>query len=328
MGRQTGQLSAGTLDLEQDHRNRCRQRVDRKRPAISSLPALVYTRDRLQQRIAEARFRRKLDNVRRIEGRDQLLRCTECDQPAVIDNRHAVAQSMCFIHVMCGQQHCSTAFPEARDLIPELEPALRVQTRGRLVQEQKLRISYEGTGNRQSLPLSAGEFSHPCVLLLVECELPEEIDRLPPLWIKGAEQLQCFKNAELFGELRFLERDPDPLAYLSRIPLPVPSEDLHFPIIGRSKPLQNLDCRSLPGSIGAEKAKAFAAPHGQIQPVHRDYVVVAFSQPPTENCDVVSHAPDSLPGLRMPRYCSGTPAARPASPSHADPVRAKTSASP
>ena len=53
------------------------------------------------------------------------------------------------------------------------QPALRVQARRRLVQEEDLRVSRQRAGDRQPLALPAGELAHARVALLLERKIAQ-----------------------------------------------------------------------------------------------------------------------------------------------------------
>jgi hypothetical protein len=50
---------------------------------------------------------------------------------------------------------------QARDLLARLDPQLRVQVRERLVEQEHLRLPYDGAADRDALPLAAGQLARP-----------------------------------------------------------------------------------------------------------------------------------------------------------------------
>src|SRR5206468_1886413 len=67
-------------------------------------------------------------------------------------------------------------------------------------------------------------------------ELDDVIDR-GPAPIEAPKHPQRLRHRQLVGELRLLQRNPEPLAQLPVIPLPPPPEDLDVAAMGRSQPL-------------------------------------------------------------------------------------------
>ena len=120
---------------------------------------------------ATAGSRRELDDVRRVQARDQLGRRALRDDPAVVHDRDAVAETLGLLHVVRRQQDGAPGGLEARDVLPELQAALRVEARRRLVEEEHLRIARQRAGDREPLALAAGELADARVALLLEREV-------------------------------------------------------------------------------------------------------------------------------------------------------------
>ena len=68
------------------------------------------------------------------------------------------------------------------DLLPELQPALRIEAGGRLVEEQQLGVADQGAGDRQALLLAAGELADARVALLLQGERGERPRRVRAPW--------------------------------------------------------------------------------------------------------------------------------------------------
>src|ERR1700737_479237 len=76
------------------------------------------------------------------------------DDLSVIDDGQSVAQPFRLIHVVGGEQHSPAGLLEAANQVPELAPALGIESGCRLVQKQNLRIAHQRGGYGQPLPLS------------------------------------------------------------------------------------------------------------------------------------------------------------------------------
>ena len=68
------------------------------------------------------------------------------DDPAVVDDDDLVGQQVGLLEVLGGQQQRRPARDEALDDLPHLGAAARVQTGGRLVEEQDRRVGHERAG--------------------------------------------------------------------------------------------------------------------------------------------------------------------------------------
>src|SRR5262245_39510248 len=98
---------------------------------------------------------------------DQLARRSECDDFAMIYDRHAIAQFVRLIHVMRREQDCAPLLAEAADDVPKLAASLRIKTCRGLIQKQQIRIAHQRTSNGEPLLLPARQLSDPRGSLLV-----------------------------------------------------------------------------------------------------------------------------------------------------------------
>ena len=78
------------------------------------------------------------------------------DAPAV-DERHAVAQPLGFLHEVRHQEDRHAALAHALDQVPGVAAGLRVQARRHLVEHRDLRLADERQRDRKPLPLPAGQ---------------------------------------------------------------------------------------------------------------------------------------------------------------------------
>src|SRR6185436_17053890 len=130
----------------------------------------------VRERVAfERRLAGELDDVRRLELRDQFGRRAESDEMAVIDDRDAVAEALRLFHVVRREQHRTAAFAESRDDFPQLDAALRIEAGRRLVEEEDVGPADERGRDGEALLLSAGELAHARGALLVERELAQQL---------------------------------------------------------------------------------------------------------------------------------------------------------
>src|SRR5688500_6330963 len=93
---------------------------------------------------------------------DQLVRRSVRDDVSVIDNSHAIAESSRFVYVMRREKNRSPRRPEFLDQRPELAARLWIETGGRLIEKEELRIADHCACNCKTLLLSAGERTNPC----------------------------------------------------------------------------------------------------------------------------------------------------------------------
>ena len=99
-----------------------------------------------------------------------------------------------------------------------------------------------------------------------------------PLPKKAAKQADRFVHGELFGELRILQLNAEPLAKLRRVRTPAQAEHFHFSRIRRRQAFADFDGGRLSRAIRPEQAEALARLHFEVEAIDRDHVLVRLSQ--------------------------------------------------
>ena len=74
----------------------------------------------------------------------------------MIHDGDAVAELICLLHVMRGQQDGQALRVQAANVIPEEEARLRIEIIRRLIQEEHLRSMHQGAGDHQPLGHATG----------------------------------------------------------------------------------------------------------------------------------------------------------------------------
>ena len=77
------------------------------------------------------------------------------DDPARVDDRDVVGELLGLVHVVGREDHGDAVGAQVADQVPGGVAGLRVEARGRLVQEHQLRAADDGHGERQPLLLAA-----------------------------------------------------------------------------------------------------------------------------------------------------------------------------
>ena len=129
----------------------------------STTARLVRTLDTGDERVGE---RRKVAGGRhdhdaaRADRRLQLRRRVESEDVAVIHDRHPVAELVGFFHVVRRQQDGLAVVVEIAEDLPQRDAALRIEARGRLVEEQHLRPMHDRPCHHQPLRHAARQRHH------------------------------------------------------------------------------------------------------------------------------------------------------------------------
>ena len=179
---------------------------------------------------------------------------------------------------MRGQQNSPALSAKRFDHIPQLPSRLRIEPRGWLIEEQKIRIAHQCAGEREPLLLSAGKSTHARVSLLAELHHVDHLGRCGTLIVKAAEQPHRLEDRQLLGKLCILQLNAETLPQRHSLGLPLHSEHAHVTRIRGSQPLADLDCRRLARAIGAQQPEAFTPLHLKVKTVHGHDVTIGFAQ--------------------------------------------------
>src|SRR5437899_12382944 len=282
MGGERSQLESASLQLRQRGWTRAvqlgpGQRQPQPRPDCGDTS---HTAQHVHQAVRHRVAERELHHVLAAERGDQLPRRAERDHGAVIHDRHAVAQTLGFFHVMRRQQHRPAGRTEAPDDLPQLAPRLRIEPRRRLVQKQQLGLADEGAGDGEPLLLPARQRHNPRLPFFLQLDEHEDLVHRVRMFIEGAKQRQRLGDSELVGELRLLQLNAEALAQCApgcTFP-PWRPEDLDVPAVGNGEALEDFDGCGLAGAVGTEQTEALAGTDGEIQSLDRDHVSEALSE--------------------------------------------------
>src|ERR1044071_5688691 len=189
------------------------------------------------------------DDARRAARGDQLARRALGDDPAMIDDRHPVAERLRFVHVVRRQQDGATLLAEVREEAPELAARLWVEARGRLVHEEQIGVPGQRARDGKPLLLTARQLRDPAAALGLELDDAQQLVDRAAAVIEGPEQAQRLFDGQLVGELRLLELHANPLPQLALVLRPREAEDLYVPGVRVEEPLEDFDRGGLARTI-------------------------------------------------------------------------------
>src|SRR5512141_556952 len=93
--------------------------------------------------------------MRNIHGLYQIEWRPQSNHMTVIHDRHAIAQPLGLLHVVCGENDRLAFRLESRDELPELAARDRIETRRWLVEKKKLGVSNQRARDSKALLLPA-----------------------------------------------------------------------------------------------------------------------------------------------------------------------------
>lgn len=147
---------------------------------------------------------------------------------------------------------------------PELAPGDRIDTGGRLIEEEHFRLVQDGTGERQALLEAERQVLRRHVVDGAEIEdLSHELDSLA---LSGAgkavdarEEIQVLQDAQIAVEGEFLRHVAEPVARLGGVAPQIEAGDASFAGGRLQKPAQHLESGRLAGAVRPEQAENLTA---------------------------------------------------------------------
>lgn len=195
------------------------------------------------------------------------------------------------------------------DDIPQIEPGTRVETGGRLVEEQHRRIGHQRARQVQAPAHTAGVALHRTVGGVAEPEAVEQfagpvLTALGAEVVEPADHLEILEAGEVFVDRGILAGGADARAQGLWIVEYVDARDGGGALIGYQQSGQNANSRGLSRAIGAEKRGDGTFRNGQVESVQGDELPVPFDQTLGDDC--VGHdspevvVGDVLPSIALP----------------------------
>ena len=203
----------------------------------------------------------------------------ERHQMPAVDDGHAIAESLRLVHGVGGEDHRRPPLLEPDDDLPGGEAGVGVHPGGRFVEEDDLGLPHQRQGQREPLPLAAGQAPDQRAGRRPESDEVEQRLRILVVGVVGGEEPQRLERPDPRIEAALLEHHPDPGREGGVVADRVEAEHPGGAGVGGPVPLQRLDGRGLPGAVGAEQPEDLAALDGERQPVHRQIGAVGLLQP-------------------------------------------------
>ena len=160
---------------------------------------------------------------------------------------------------------------------PELAPRVRVEAGGRLVEDQELRMVYQGDAEGQLLALAVREVHRVAAAFFEKADMLEDPRHLiGGAAVKPGEEIHDLAHGELVYESRLLQRDPHDSPEPSLVVPPGPPENGDIARIGGPQPLYHLDEGRLPRAVRAEEGDILPGGHLQAHFLNGPYILERF----------------------------------------------------
>src|SRR6202521_187571 len=138
-------------------------------------------------------------------GSRQLLRSSQSDDTAVINDGEALTQGVGLFHVMGGQQDRFAALVVFADDFPQEQTGLRVQASTGFVQEKDLRIVHHSASDGEALHHAAREAADHLVGAIGELEALEKGFRTLGAFVRGKAKIGAVEGEDLAGSKRKIQ---------------------------------------------------------------------------------------------------------------------------
>src|SRR5882724_11201278 len=208
-------------------------------------------------------------------GSFQLLRSSQSNDAAVIDNREAFAERVSFFHVVGSQQNCFAALVVFANDLPQEQAGLRVEASARFVEKKNLRVVHHGARNGKALHHTAGEAAHHLVGAIGEFETLQEGCRALGAFLRGEAEIGAVKREDFASgegkiQIGALGHDTDE-ALDGDLRLPdVVFSDKRLAAGGADASGEDADRCGLAGAVRPEEAENFSGENVEGDSVKRD----------------------------------------------------------
>ncbi len=214
----------------------------------------------------------------------QLSRASLRDQPPVVEDGDPAGELIRLVQVLGREEDRDPIGHEVADDLPHGEAAARVETRGRLVEEDDARVAHQG--HREVEPATHAARVRGCRLRprLHQVELLEQL-RAPPPALRSPQvaqvrhEVQVLLAGEEVVDRGELPGDTDHGAHRVGVAREVMARDVHLAAVEPDQRGQDLHGGGLPGAVGAEQGEDRSLGDVQVDAVEHDLVAEGLAQP-------------------------------------------------
>lgn len=188
----------------------------------------------------------------------ELISCALCDQLPVIDHADTVCQLVGFIEVLSGQQNGGSAGDQILDQVPEVDPALRIYTGGRLVEKQDLGFANQRGGEIEATAHTTRVGANRTIGRIGEVDSVQDFVGSLPRFMSGevveaSHHLNVFTPRQVFIDGGVLAGQPDVCAGRRGIGRHINAGNFGIAGVGTQQCGQNTNQRGLSGTVRPEQ---------------------------------------------------------------------------
>ena len=225
-------------------------------------------------------------------------RCSLDDDSSILDDGHAIGESLRLVEIMGGQQHGLTKCLERVDRLPGVATGRGVEPGGGFVEEDQLGIADQRQRQIEPAHLPAGQRAGHRVLLALKAGQRDHLVDVAWMRVHGCEVREGLADLDMAIQPGALQDNSHPRAKGTRTLPGVHPEHPNLAGGALAVPLQNFDRCGFSGSVGSEQAEHLATPDFEVDAADRLEAAVPLAQPSDLNRHFV-HARDDASALNI-----------------------------
>src|SRR4051794_11125332 len=214
----------------------------------------------------------------RRRARAELRGGADGEDAPVLDDRHAVGERLRLVEVVRRQHDRLAEVAQAADRVPRRTAGGGVEARGRLVEEDELRVADQRQRQVQAPQLAAGQGPRQGVGLLVEADQGDDVRDVARRRVQARPVRHGLAHLHVAVHAHGLQDDAHAPAQLELAQGRVVAQHGHVAGGPRPVALEDLDRRRLARPVGAEQPEDLAAAHREVDAAHGLVLAVGLVQ--------------------------------------------------
>src|ERR1700722_17653766 len=165
----------------------------------------------------------------------------DCQHASVLDDRYTVGQCLRLVQIVGREEDRLAKRAQRADRLPGGAPRLRIETGGRLVEEDQLGVADERQSEVEPAQLAAGKLARAHVGLLLQAHQAKYLLDVAGVRVEAGPVAQRLARCQVAVDAAALQHDPDALAQCELARGGIVAEHRNLPRAARAVALPDLD---------------------------------------------------------------------------------------
>jgi hypothetical protein len=179
---------------------------------------------------------------------------------SLIDNCDIATEILCLLEIVSGEDDCDSRLIQLPEKIIHPESELEIYSGGRLIEDEKVWIMDECSGNHQSSLHTSRESTRCNIPLFPESEGFEVLFNIGPGLFWTDPIVPCLSEDDVidffeYSKIELLRYDPDTHTGLGSSGIEIMIPDDHFSVCLVDETRDDPDCSGFASSVGPEKCE-------------------------------------------------------------------------